>query len=133
MASLPRASTRFFVPPRHAARVALSNDARSKDSQLGARRLSSQAWVPFEQPEGGSIVSSLLPKELQSPQILTHALDNGLKICVGASASLGLDRPGNGGFRLLEYPSKQALETECVGLAQVNRQSRLSPRHPPYQ
>jgi hypothetical protein len=112
--AFPRAASRLLISRRPVARATLSSDVRFEDLQRG-----SQAWVPFKQPEGGSIVSSLLPKDLQSPRILTRTLDNGIKICVGASASLGLDRPGNGGFRLLKYSSTQACETECVGLAQV--------------
>ena len=112
--AFPRAASRLRITRRPVARATLSSDVRFEELQCG-----SQAWVPFKQPEGGSIVSSLLPKDLQSPRILTRTLDNGLKICVGASASLDLDRPGNGGFRLLKYSSKEACETECVGLAQV--------------
>jgi len=60
----------------------------------------------------------MIPTEQQQPHILTHVMDNGLKICVGASSPLTPNRPGNGGFRILKYDSVEALEKECVGLAQ---------------
>lgn len=105
-------SLRSATLRRHAHRRGLASAGTTADG--------TPSFEPYatEDPKPVSLIQSMLPEGHQSPMVLSTTLNNGLELHIGAATSLHKRRPGNGGFRLMEYPSAEKCIEECVGLAQ---------------
>jgi hypothetical protein len=70
------------------------------------------------------MITPLLPKEsVESPMLLETEFAPGMHLFIGATGKLSAERPGNGGFRIWKYESKDdaaAEVCECGVLAPVH-------------
>jgi len=65
------------------------------------------------------MITPLLPKAMtDSPMLLETEFAPGMHLFIGATGRLSADRPGNGGFRIWKYDSKDDAAAEAVALAQ---------------
>jgi len=65
------------------------------------------------------MITPLLPKEsVEKPMLLETEFAPGMHLFIGATGQLSTERPGNGGFRIWKYDSKDDAAAEAVALAQ---------------
>jgi hypothetical protein len=59
------------------------------------------------------MITPLLPKEsVESPMLLETEFAPGMHLFIGATGKLSAERPGNGGFRIWKYESKDDAAAE---------------------
>ena len=75
------------------------------------------------------MITPLLPKaSAEAPMLLETEFAPGMHLFIGATGELSADRPGNGGFRIWKYDSKEdaAAEGPACPCARVVRGASLA-------